>query len=188
MQSNTDQQQSENQQFYGYGPQGPSTPSGLKEEEPQGSYRPDDYPPSQPNPPWYQGQQWQQQMYSPYYVPPGSEIPPYERTSMGMRARTAGLLCYVFGWIGGLVFLLLERENRFVRFHAMQSLLFFGTMSILGWVFSYIPFVFFGIGSALGLVTFVVWIVLIVSACRGKYFKLPLFGDYAEQYANRPRR
>jgi uncharacterized membrane protein len=91
-------------------------------------------------------------------------------------------------WVGGLVFLLLERENRFVRFHAMQSLLFFGTMSILGWVFSYIPFVFFGIGGALGLVTFVVWIVLIVSACRGRYFKLPLFGDYAEQYANRPRR
>jgi uncharacterized membrane protein len=170
MQSNTDQQQSENQQFYGYGPQGPTTPSGLKEEEPQGSYRPDDYPPSQPNPPYYQGQQWQQQMYSPYYVPPRSEIPPYERTSMGMRARTAGLLCYLFGWVGGLVFLLLERENRFVRFHAMQSLLFFG------------------IGGALGLVTFVVWIVLIVSACRGRYFKLPLFGDYAEQYANRPRR
>ena len=107
---------------------------------------------------------------------------------MGMRARTAGLLCYLFGWVGGLVFLLLERENRFVRFHAMQSLLFFGTMSILGWVCSYIPFVFFGVGGALGLVTFIAWIVLMVAAYRGRYPKLPLFGDYAEHYANRLRR
>lgn len=92
-----------------------------------------------------------------------------------------------FGWVGGLVFLLLERENRFVRFHAMQSLLFFGTMSILGWIASYFPFALFGLVWVIGLVSFIGWIVLMVAAHRGRYYKLPFFGDYAEQLANRLR-
>jgi len=104
---------------------------------------------------------------------------------MGMKARTAGLLCYLFGWVGGLVFLLLERDNRFVRFHAIQSILFFGTISILGWIFGYFPFALFGLGGIVGLVGFIGWIVLMVAAHRGRYYKLPLFGDLADQLANR---
>lgn len=102
---------------------------------------------------------------------------------MGMKARTAGWLSYLFGWVTGLIFLLLERENRFVRFHAMQSLLFFGAISILEAVFNHIPY--FGFVSAgLGLVWFVCWIVLMVAAHRGRYYKLPVIGDYAEKWAN----
>lgn len=104
---------------------------------------------------------------------------------MGMKARRAALLCNLFGWVGGLVFILLERDNRFVRFHAMQSILFFGTMSILGGVFSYFPYGLFGLGGVVGLVSFIGWIVLIVAAHRGRYYKLPFFGDFAEQLANR---
>jgi uncharacterized membrane protein len=113
------------------------------------------------------------------------DVSPFEGTSMGMRARTAGVLCYLFGWVGGLVFFLLERNSRFVRFHATQSILFFGTMSILGWVCSYFPFALFGLGGVVGLVGFIGWIVLMVAAHRGRYYKLPLFGDVAEQLANR---
>jgi uncharacterized membrane protein len=101
---------------------------------------------------------------------------------MGMKARTAGVLCYLFAWVGGLIFLLLERDNRFVRFHAAQSLLFFGTTSVLGWVFSLFPF---GLGGVVGLLGFIGWIVLMVAAHRGRYYRLPLFGDYAEQLASR---
>ena len=108
------------------------------------------------------------------------DVGPYETTSLGMRARTAGLLCYLFGWVSGLIFFLLERENRFVRFHAMQSLLFFGILSAVEWVFSYLPF-FGPIGGALGLVMFIGWIVMMVKAHRGEYYKLPLFGDLAER-------
>ena len=104
---------------------------------------------------------------------------------MGMKVGTAGLLCYLFSWVGGLVFFLLERDNRFIRFHATQSILFFGTMSILGWVCSLFPFALFGLGGVVGLVGFIGWIVLMVAAHRGRYYKLPLFGDVAEQLANR---
>ncbi len=135
----------------------------------------------QPNPPGqqqYDGyQQQQQQQYAPQYARGAG---PYETTSLGMKARTAGLLCYLFGWVSGLIFFLLERENRFVRFHAMQSILFFGVLSIVEWVFSNLPF-FAPIGGAIGLVMFIGWIVMMVKAHRGEYYKIPFFGDLAER-------
>jgi uncharacterized membrane protein len=112
--------------------------------------------------------------------PYSGDVGPYEITSLGIKTRTAGWLCYLFGWVTGLIFFLLEKENRFVRFHAMQSLLFFGILSVLEGVFSYLPF-FGPIGSALGLVMFVGWIVMMVKAHRGEYYKLPLFGDLADR-------
>jgi uncharacterized membrane protein len=130
----------------------------------------------QPYPPGQQQYGYQQQ-YSAQYM---GDVGPFETTSLGMRARTAGLLCYLFGWISGLIFFLLERENRFVRFHAMQSLLFFGILSALEWVCSYLP-LFGPIGGVLGLVMFIGWIVMMVKAHRGQYYKLPLFGDLAER-------
>jgi uncharacterized membrane protein len=115
-----------------------------------------------------------------YYAQHMGDVGPYETTSLGIRARTAGLLCYLFGWVTGLIFFLLERENRFVRFHAMQSILFFGILNALEWVFSYLPF-FGPIGGVIGLVMFIGWFVMMVKAHRGEYYKLPLFGDLAER-------
>jgi uncharacterized membrane protein len=136
--------------------------------------------------PYSSGQQQYeyQQSYSTQYT---GNVGPYETTSLGMKARTAGLLCYLFGWVTGLIFFLLERENRFVRFHAMQSILFFGILSILGAVFSHLPFFFGLIGGAIGLVMFIGWIVMMVKAHRGEYYKLPLFGDLAERLISQIR-
>ncbi len=107
-------------------------------------------------------------------------------TGMGMKARTAGWLSYLFGWVTGLIFFLLERENRFVRFHAAQSILFFGGLSIVQWLLSYLPF-FSAIGGALGVVMFIGWIILMVNAGKGRYYKLPILGDLAERLANQIR-
>ena len=120
----------------------------------------------------------------PYFAPPAGTISPYERTAMGMKARTAGWLSYLFGWVTGLIILLLERENRFARFHAMQSLIFFGAMGIATTMFSHIPFLS-SIGTGLGFVSFICWIVLIVAARRGRYYKLPIIGDLAEKWAKK---
>jgi len=144
-------------------------------------------------PPFEGSYQQQEQFYSsqqfygyqqPYFAPRPGYISPFERTSMGMRARTAGWLSYLGGWITGLIFLLLERENRFARFHAMQSLLFFGAMGIVTTMFGSIPFLGF-IGAGLGFVSFICWIFLMVSAGRGRYYKLPIIGEYAEKWANK---
>ena len=151
----------------------PPAQDGYQQYTPPGSYQQYGY---QPFPPGQQQYGYQQQ-YSAQYT---GDVGPYETTSLGMRARTAGWLCYLFGWVTGLIFFLLERENRFVRFHAMQSILFFGILSVLEGMFSYLPF-FAPIGGALGLVMFIGWIVMMVKAHRGEYYKLPLFGDLAER-------
>ncbi len=167
------------------------TPDASYEEqqEAQGSYQPSSEGQQEQlqQPYGYQ----QQSLYGPGYQQPYSmlapgDVSPFERTSMGMRACTAGWLSYLGGWVTGLIFLLLERENRFVRFHAMQSLIFFGAMSIVTTVFSSIPYFGF-ISAGLGFVSFVCWIVLMVAAHRGRYYKLPVIGDYAEKWAARIR-
>jgi uncharacterized membrane protein len=139
--------------------------------------------------PEQQQQYWRQQQ--PYGAQPCCDAGPYELTSLGMRARTAGWLSYLLGWVTGLIFFLMEKENRFVRFHAMQSILFFGGLSILEavirffeTVFSYslVPIFGFGvISSVVGLVSFICWIVLMVRASKGMYYKLPVIGDYADK-------
>ena len=151
----------------------PPGQGGYQQNTPPGSYQQYGY---QPYPPGQQQYGYQQ----PYGAPQMGDVGPLERTSLGMRARSAGLLCYLFGWVTGLIFFLLERESRFVRFHAMQSILFFGSLSILEEVFSHLP-LFGPIGGALGLVMFIGWIVLMVKANRGQYYKLPLFGDLADR-------
>ena len=109
---------------------------------------------------------------------------------MGMQPNVAAGLSYVFGWVTGLIFFLIEKQNRFVRFHAMQSILFFGGLVVIDILLSIIgrlPFIgiFTGlIGILVFLVGFVGWIVLMINGFQGKYFKLPIVGDYAEKYAN----
>lgn len=103
------------------------------------------------------------------------------KTSSGMTQNLAGLLCYVAGWITGLIFFLLEKENKFVRFHAMQSLITFGGLTILFIALGMIPFLNLVALPILGLAQLVLWIVLMVKAYQGVLFKLPVIGDIAEK-------
>ena len=97
-----------------------------------------------------------------------------EKTSGGLNQNVAGLLCYLAGWITGLVFILIEKENKFVRFHAMQSIIVFGALSIL----SFIPVV----NIVAGILGFILWIFLMVKAYQGEMYKLPWVGDLAEKW------
>jgi len=111
-----------------------------------------------------------------------------EKTSTGLEANVAGLLCYVLGWVSGLVFILIEKENKFVRFHAVQSIVTFGSITVVSVVFSilaiipYIGLVFGIINWIIGLLAFVLWIVLMVKAYQGATYKLPWAGNIAEKW------
>ncbi len=109
-----------------------------------------------------------------------------EKTSMGMEQNVAGLLCYVGGWITGLVFFLMEKENRFVRFHAMQSIVVSGALMVLGFVLSPVlvlaPFLAVVIWPIFWILTVVLWIVLMLKAYRNETYKLPWAGDFAEKH------
>jgi uncharacterized membrane protein len=111
-----------------------------------------------------------------------AEMKDLGKTTVGMDANLAAALSYVFGWVSGLIFFLIEKENKFLRFHAMQSMLFSAAgqliLIILGatlvGAFLVIP---------VGLVFLVLWIVLIIKSFSGEMFKLPVIGDMAEKYS-----
>ena len=104
-----------------------------------------------------------------------------EKTSTGLEANVAGLLCYVAGWISGLVFILIEKENKFVRFHAMQSIIVFGVLSVASIVLGWIPLLNVVIVPLISVLGLVLWIVLMVKAYQGEKYKLPWAGDLAEK-------
>jgi uncharacterized membrane protein len=103
------------------------------------------------------------------------------KTSMGIEENTAAVLCYVIGWITGIVFLILEKENSFVRFHAWQSILTFLPLSIVAWVLGYIPFVGWILAALIWILMIILWLVLMFKAYRGEWYKIPFAGDIADR-------
>ena len=97
-------------------------------------------------------------------------------TKIGLPRNTTAALSYVFGWLTGIVILLLEKDP-FVRFHALQSVVTFGILTILAMV----PFIGLVLWPAIMIVGFVLWLVLIFKAYQGEEFKLPVIGDFAKK-------
>ena len=102
-------------------------------------------------------------------------------TSTGLSPNIAGLLCYVAGWITGIIFFVLEQRNKFVRFQAAQSIVVFGIITVAGIILGLIPVVGVAFSSIIGIIGFIVWIIMIVKASSGEWYKLPWAGDVAEK-------
>ncbi|MCL0086475.1 DUF4870 domain-containing protein [Thermodesulfovibrionales bacterium] len=102
-------------------------------------------------------------------------------TFLGISENIAGLLCYIFGFITGMVFLILEKKNEFVRFHAMQSLATFLPLFVISIVVAWIPFIGPIIAFLLTPLGLILWILLMYKAFKGERFKLPVVGDFAEK-------
>jgi uncharacterized membrane protein len=122
----------------------------------------------------------------PPYQPPPQAPPPATSGGSGLSPNIAGLLCYLLGILGGIIFVLIEKENREVRFNAFQSLglgaaYIVGVIlfAILGAIVRPLGFV----GSLLGLAYLILSIVLMVRAYQGQIMKLPVIGDWAAQQA-----
>ncbi len=109
------------------------------------------------------------------------------KTSTGIQPSSAGLLCYLGWWITGIIFFVLEKENKFVRFHAIQSIIVFGLISVFLIVFSpltkWVDFIKY-IALLVYVFAIVLWIAMIILAAQGKKTKLPWAGNLAEKYAN----
>lgn len=115
-------------------------------------------------------------------------------TSTGLAPNVAGALAYVLGPLTGVIFLVLEKENRFVRFHAAQavtvglvvialsivlsiltSILAF--IPVLGWIVAVLISVVMGVGS------FILWLVLMWRAYNGQEWEVPIAGRFARRIA-----
>ena len=104
---------------------------------------------------------------------------PAKKTSTGLDENVASFLCYLGWWITGLIFVLIEKENKTVRFHAIQSIGVFVVFWVIALIFVWVPFLNF----ILWIVVLVFWIILMVKAYQGKKIKFPWIGNFAEKKA-----
>lgn len=132
----------------------------------------------------------------------GASLDADQKSSTGMEPNVAGLLCYILWWLTGLIFFLIEKESKFVRFHAMQSMVFFGGLTILqivigiftsilwallfrgagGWaVWSTVTGLLGILSTLIWLASLIVGIVAMIKAYKGEIFKLPIAGNIAEK-------
>jgi uncharacterized membrane protein len=112
-------------------------------------------------------------------------------SSTGLAPNVAAALSYLFGIVTGVIFFVLEKDNQFVRFHAMQSIVVSAAFIILGIVlsiFSMIPLLGWILGAlasmVVGIVALVLWLVLMFKAFQGQEWEVPVLGKYARQYSS----
>ena len=102
------------------------------------------------------------------------------KNSTGLTDNVAGALCYVLGWVTGIVFLIMEPNNKFIKFHAVQSIIVFGAVSVVYAILFWVPVLYI----IIGIIALLLWIWLMYQAYQGKKYMLPIAGVYAEKFAS----
>lgn len=117
-----------------------------------------------------------------------------EPTSTGVDARLSSVICYAGWWVTGLIFLFAERRHTGVRFHAAQSIVVFGAVSVLLFLFGGANAITFFmatpvfqlvqlVGNVLWLAVVVLWLLLLLKAWQGETWRVPFAGDLARRIA-----
>ncbi len=147
-------------------------------------------------------------MSAPYEAGGPPSGAPSGKTSLGLDSNIGAMLCYIanfvccLGLVLAVVFLFTEKENRFVKFHAVQSLLLAGVqigfgivLSILGLILGMVLgmihmgwiafFLMWGLRLVLFAIFAAIWIMAGIKAYGGQQYKLPLIGDWASNMVNK---
>ncbi|QTD43340.1 DUF4870 domain-containing protein [Sporosarcina sp. Te-1] len=102
-----------------------------------------------------------------------------EKTSVGLTPNVGGALSYLF--IIGIIFLFIEKENRFIRFHAFQSLFLAIAIFMIHIVLGFLPIIGLIFSFLLSVLAFAIMLLMMYQAYNGNYYKLPVIGDIAEK-------
>ena len=97
-----------------------------------------------------------------------------DKSSTGMEPNVAAGVAVLFGWISGLIFFLIEKESKFVKFYAFQGLIL-----NISFILSPIPV----IGWLWAIFALIMWIMCLINAFGGKIFKVPVLGNIAAKQA-----
>ncbi|HEX5387746.1 MAG TPA: DUF4870 domain-containing protein [Gemmatimonadales bacterium] len=114
---------------------------------------------------------------------------PQPAQGTGLAPNVAGALSYLVAPFTGILFYVIEKQNPFVRFHAMQSIVFgvawivlwvalsviSGVVPVVGWIAGFLASIVIGIGG------FIVWLLLMWQAFQGKEWELPVIGQFARK-------
>ncbi len=120
--------------------------------------------------------------------------PPANQPSAGLDKKTSAILSYVLGWLTGIIFLFVGKNDPDVRFHASQSIIFFGAvtvvniiLSIIGTLLGALGIIFSLISLVVGVFAFVVWIMALIqtNSTGGVRADLPIVGKFVGPYADR---
>jgi uncharacterized membrane protein len=103
-----------------------------------------------------------------------------EKSSTGLEENVAGFLCYLFGFITGIVFLVVEKKSSFVKFHAMQSTITFLSLFVISLIIGMIPIIGLLVYPIL-ILSLILWLLLMIKALRGERYSLPIVGKMAEE-------
>jgi len=120
---------------------------------------------------------------APAAVPAAPAASPTE----GLQENVAGLLCYLLGWVTGIIFLLIDKRP-WVKFQAAQSIVLFGGLTVLRIALEFMGGLFggffgWGLSSILALVGVILWIMLMVKAYQHETFRVPIVADIADSIA-----
>ncbi len=113
------------------------------------------------------------------------------KTELGLEENITGALTYLLGFVTGILLVLIERDNKFVKFHAIQSIMVFLPLYVVGSVVSiltaipYLGEIFKILYSMILISDFILWVLLIFKAYKHEMFKLPIIGNLAEEYSNK---
>jgi uncharacterized membrane protein len=103
-----------------------------------------------------------------------------EQSSTGLDENVAGFLCYLLGFITGIVFLVVEKKSRFVKFHAMQSTITFLSLFVISLILGFIPIIALLV-FPIWILSLVLWLLLMIKALQGKRYSLPIVGKMAAE-------
>ncbi|NDL68274.1 DUF4870 domain-containing protein [Anaerotalea alkaliphila] len=114
-----------------------------------------------------------------------NKLDPIGKSSLGMDENVAAALSYVAGFITGIIFFVMEKDSKFVKFHAMQSIAISVAITVLGFILGIIPIIGWILAFFLPLVSFVLWIILLLKSYQGEWFELPVIGQFSMEQANK---
>ena len=103
--------------------------------------------------------------------------------TLHMKPNVAAAIAYVFGWLSGLIVFFLEKENRYVRFHAIQSILVSGIFTVLSVAINFVLgwlFLARWLLRLLSLLFFIIWLICIVRTATYRDIRIPFLATIAD--------
>jgi len=103
-----------------------------------------------------------------------------KKSSTGLEQNVAGVLCYLGAFITGIIFLIIEKDNHFVKFHAMQSTVLFIAIAIITSIIGWVPFIGWLVASLISLISVILWIILMVKTYANETVKIPVVAEVSD--------
>lgn len=119
--------------------------------------------------------------------PPPSQPAPMGGTpsAAGSNKKTYTILAYILGWITGIIFLFVGKDDPDVKWNAANSIVVFGGLSILSFVLGLIPVVNV-LTVVLGIVGFIYWLIFLIKSVQGngERIQAPVIGSFIDPYVD----